>query len=155
MNSRLSVFLAVLLVACAARSALANDQGFVLWDQNIASAVSAGLADNDRCGASPYALYGRECHETLNLSFDRPINYFSFLDRAALFLHKYHELKYNQSLWENTKLRFHLNLKNVYKQEARAGVELRIRFSGGPLGSGLLAGAEHGAALLPPAVYAN
>ena len=149
MYSRLSVLLTVLLLAFAARSALANDQGFVLWDQNIASAVSAGLANDGRCGASPYALYGQSCHETLNLSFDRPINYFSFLDRAALFLHKYHELKYNQSLWENTKLRFHLNLKNVYKQEARAGIELRIRFSGAPLRSGLLAGADRGALAAP------
>ena len=154
MHPRLSIVLAALFFACAVRPSLANDQGFVLWDQNIASAVSAGLAEDNRCGASPYALYGQRCHETLNLSFDRPINYFSFLDRAALFLHKYHELKYNQSLWENTKLRFHLNLKNVYKQEARAGVELRIRFSSAPLRQGLLSGPDR-IALAQPFVDHN
>jgi hypothetical protein len=154
MHPRLSIVWAALFLAFTAPSGLANDQSFVLWDQNIASAVSAGLADDSRCGTSPYALYSPGCHDTLNLSFDRQINYFSFLDRAALFLHKYHELKYNQSLWDNTKLRFHVNLKNVYKQEARAGIELRIRFSSSPLRTGLLAGID-GSALAPPAVSEN
>ena len=154
MHSRLPIVWAALSLAFAAPSALADDQGFVLWDQNIASAVSADLSDTGRCGASPYALYSPGCHDTLNLSFDRPINYFSFLDRAALFLHKYHEIKYNQSLWDNTKLRFHVNLKNVYKQEARAGIELRIRFSGAPLRTGMLAALD-GSVLPPPAVSDN
>jgi hypothetical protein len=154
MNSRLSILSTGLFLAFAAPSALANNQGFVLWDQNIASAVSAGLLDEARCAASPYALYGPSCHDTLNLSFDRPINYFSFLDRAALFLHKYHELKYNQSLWDNTKLRFHVNLKNVYRQEARAGIELRIRFSSASPRPELLTGPDR-IALAPPTVHQN
>ena len=150
----LQVLLGWLLFALVTQPALANDPGLVLWDHNIASAVSAELPDEGRCGASPYALYSPHCHDTLNLSFDRPINYFSFLDRAALFLHKYHEIKYNQSLWDNTKLRFHVNLKNVYQQEARAGVELRIRFSSSPLRSGLLP-ASYQIALTAPSVYQN
>jgi hypothetical protein len=154
MQSKLIILLTGLLLICVARATLAGEQGFVLWDQNIASAVSAGLPHDGRCSASPYALYGQSCHNTLNLSFDRPINYFSFLDRAALFLHKYHELKYNQSLWDNTKLRFHVNLKNVYKQEARAGMELRIRFSSSPLRQGLLSQAGR-IALAPPLVEQN
>ena len=154
MHFRLRALLSATFLAFYGLPAVADDQGFVVWDQNIASAVSAGLQDDSRCGSSPYALYGPRCHDTLNLSFDRPINYFSFLDRAALFLHKYHELKYNQSLWDNTTLRFHLHLKNVYKQEARAGVELRIRFSSAPLRSGLLAAID-GNILPPPAVHPN
>lgn len=149
MHPRLSILLAGMFLAFATLPALADDDGFILWDQNIASAVSAGLPGDGRCGASPYALYGPRCHDRLNLSFDRPILYFTFLDRAVLFLHKYHELDYNQSLWDNTKLRFHLNLKNVYNQEARAGVELRIRFSSASLRSRLLAGLD-GSALAPP-----
>jgi hypothetical protein len=129
MYSRLSIFLAGLSFAIATAPALANDEGFVVWDQNIASAVSTDLANDGGCSASPYAIYSPRCHEQLNLSFDRRINYFTFLDRTALFLYKYHQIKYNQSLWNNAKLRFHVNLKNVYEQEARAGVELRIRFS--------------------------
>ena len=138
MYSRLSILLVGLSLAVAAVPALANDDGFVVWDQNIASAVSADLANDGGCSASPYAIYSPRCHEQLNLSFDRPINYFTFLDRTALFLYKYHQIKYNQSLWSNAKLRFHVNLKNVYEQEARAGVELRIRFSGAERRLGLL-----------------
>ena len=154
MYSRLWALLSGLLVAVVAPPALANNGGFVLWDQNIASAVSADLLDESRCGANPYAVYSQRCHDRLNLSFDRPINYFTFLDRAALFLYKYHELKYNQSLWDNAKLRFHLNLENVYKQEARAGVELRIRFSSSPLRLGLLTGSDH-VTLTPPSFEVN
>ena len=154
MHSRLLMLLISLFIAVAAPPALANNDGLVLWDHNIASAISAGLPEEDRCSASPYALYGPRCHAQLNLSFDRPINYFTFLDRAALFLYNYHELKYNQNLWDNTKLRFHLNLKNVYKQEARAGIGLRIRFSSAAPRSGLLPGAAP-IALAPPSSYAN
>jgi hypothetical protein len=134
------ILVAGLLVALSVRPALANNNdGFVVWDHNIASAVSASLPDEDHCGASPYALYGAHCHRQLNLSFDRPILYFTFLDRAALFLYKYHKVNYNQKLWDNTKLKFEVNLKNVYEQEARARVELRYRFSSAPVRSGLLA----------------
>jgi hypothetical protein len=63
-------------------------------------------------------------------------------------------MKYNQRLWDNTKLRFNLNLKNVYKQEARAGIELRIRFSSSPLRQGLLSQSDR-VALAPPSVDQN
>ena len=152
MYLRLRILFACLL-ALTARPALADaNDGFVVWDHNIASAISASLPDEDRCGASPYALYGANCHRQLNLSFDRPILYFTFLDRAALFLYKYHRVNYNQKLWDNTKLRFEVNLKNVYEQEATARVELRYRFSSFPLSSGLLPGSG---AALRPSFYEN
>ena len=154
MHFLLGVLSAGLFVALTLRPALADNDGFIVWDQNIASAVSARLSDEDRCGASPYALYGPHCHRQLNLSFDRPILYFTFLDKAALFLYKYHKVNYNQRLWDNTKLKFELNLKNVYEQEARARVELRYRFSSAPLRSGLLPGSG-AAALHHPSFYEN
>lgn len=153
MYLRLRILFACLL-ALTARPALADaNDGFVVWDHNIASAISASLPDEDRCGASPYALYGANCHRQLNLSFDRPILYFTFLDRAALFLYKYHRVNYNQKLWQRTKLKLELNLKNVYEQEARARVEVRYRFSDARLGSGLLPGS--GVALHQPSFDAN
>lgn len=137
---RLWTLRAALLLAVAANPALADDGTFVVWDQNIAAAVSERLAEEARCGANPYSLYGPQCHRQLNLSFDRPILYFTFLDRAALFLYKYHRLNYNQRVWNRTKLKFEVNLKNVYEQEATAWVELRYRFSSGRLGAGQLPG---------------
>jgi hypothetical protein len=154
MYCRVTMLLAGFLIALTANAALADEDGFVVWDQNIASAVSAMVQEQERCNASPYALYGPNCHRQLNLSFDRPILYFTFLDRAALFLYKYHRLNYNQKLWQRTKLKFELNLENVYEQEATARVELRYRFSSAPLGSGLLPGAG-AAALQSPSFYEN
>lgn len=154
MHYRFMMLFVGLVFAFAADRALANEDGFVVWDQNIAAAVSARLQEQDRCGASPYALYGPRCHRQLNLSFDRPILYFTFLDRAALFLYKYHRLNYNQRLWDRAKLKFELNLKNLYEQEARARIELRYRFSSARLGSGLLAGAG-GADPHHPSFYEN
>lgn len=131
MQSRSPFLLAILVLVFATAPALAQAQndGFVVWDQSIASAVSAGLVDETRCGSSPYALYGPRCHRQLNLGFDRPLMFLTFLDKAALFLYKYHKLNYNQSVWDNTKLKFEVNLKNVYQQEAEARIELRYRFS--------------------------
>lgn len=154
MNYRFLILLAGFFFAFAADQALADDDGFVVWDQNIASAVSARVLEEERCSASPYALYGPNCHRQLNLGFDRPVLYFTFLDRAALFLYKYHKVNYNQKLWDNTKLKFELNLKNVYEQEARARVEFRYRFSSAMPRRGLLARAD-GAALGHPSFYEN
>jgi hypothetical protein len=155
MYLRLRILCAGLLVALTVRPAVANNNdGFVVWDHNIESAVIERLSDEDRCGASPYALYGASCHRQLNLSFDRPILYFTFLDRTALFLYKYHRINYNQRLWQRTKLKFEINLKNVYEQEARARIELRYRFSDARLGSGLLPGSG-GVALHQPSFDKN
>jgi hypothetical protein len=132
MRCQLLVVAFILLFASVARPTWAqapNDDGFVVWDQSIASAVSAGLPDEGRCGASPYALYGPRCRHQLNLSFDRPIFFLTFLDKIAILAYTYHKINYKQNLWGNTKLKFEVNLKNVYKQEAQARVELRYRFS--------------------------
>lgn len=154
MHCRFPMLLVGLFFAFVADSALANDDGFVVWDQNIASAVSARLHEQERCGASPYALYQPRCHRQLNLSFDRPILYFTFLDRAALFLYKYHKVNYNRKLWDNTKLKFELDLKNVYEQEAQARIELRYRFSSALPRVGLPAGPA-GSNLPRPSIYQN
>jgi hypothetical protein len=132
MRVQVLVLAIVVFSAAVARPTSAQtpgDDGFVVWDQSIASAVTAGLPDEDRCGASPYALYGPRCRHQLNLSFDRPIFFLTFLDKIAILAYKYHKLNYKQNLWDNTKLKFEVNLKNVYKQEAQARLELRYRFS--------------------------
>ena len=154
MRSRLAFLLAILVLAMAPAPAQAQSDGFVVWDHSIASAVSAGLADDSRCGSSPYALYGPRCRRQLNLGFDRPIMFLTFLDKAALFLYKYHKLNYNQSIWDNTKLKFEVNLKNVYKQEAQAWVALRYRFSSSLPRFGLFA-ASDGLELPGPSFYEN
>ena len=153
MLSRWPILLATMLIVFAAPAALAREGGFVVWDDSIASAVSAGLPDQRRCSSSPYAVYGARCRARLNLSFERPVFFLTFLDKAALFAYKYHKLNYKQGLWDNTKLKLELNLKNVYRQEARARVELRYRFSSALPRFGLLDGS--GTELSGPSFYEN
>jgi hypothetical protein len=129
MSNRLPILIVVLILGFSAGPALAEGRNFILWDQAIASSINQRLADEGRCGASPEAVYGSRCRARLNLGFERPVNYFTFIDRVALFAYKYHQIKYTQSIWDNAKLKVAVNLKNIYKQEARAGIELRIRFS--------------------------
>jgi hypothetical protein len=154
MRSRLLTLAAIILVSLTARPSLAREDGFIVWDQSIASAVSAGLPDETRCNASPYAVYGTNCRARLNLSFERQAFFLTFLDKVALFAYKYHKLNYKQGLFDNAKLKFELNLKNVYEQEAQARLELRYRFSSMMPRFGLLAGAEH-VDLPGPSFYQN
>jgi hypothetical protein len=154
MRSRLPILTTALFLAVAAAPAAAQEDGFVVWDQSIATAVSNGLPREDRCGSSPYAVYGQRCRDRLNLSFDRPIMLLTFLDKAAVFVHKYHKLNYNQGLWDNTKLKFEVNLKNVYKQEAQAWIALRYRFSSSLPRRGLFGGTDR-VALSGPSFYEN
>jgi hypothetical protein len=151
---RWPILLTTALIALAASPAWAQEGGFVVWDQSIATAVSNGLPREDRCGSSPYAVYGQRCRDRLNLSFDRPIMLLTFLDKAAVFVHKYHKLNYNQGLWDNTKLKFEVNLKNVYKQEAQAWIALRYRFSSSLPRRGLFGGTDR-VALSGPSFYEN
>ena len=89
------------------RPALANNDSFVVWDHNIASAVSAGLQDEDRCEERVPSFCTEQAPiGSFNLSFDRPITYFTFLDSAAAIpCYKYHKVNYNQKLWDQHKLR--------------------------------------------------
>lgn len=116
-----------LLLAIMIRPALA--EGFVIPDQYVEPTHNLGLAERGRCSSSPYALYGRRCHQELNFNFERPIMFLTLLDKAALFVYKYHKLKLSRTVLDNTKVKFELNLKNIYRQEARARLELRYRFS--------------------------
>jgi hypothetical protein len=156
MRSQLPILATALFLAFAAPPVLAQaqDDGFVIWDHSIESAVSASLPDEDKCGASPYALYGPRCRHQLNLSFDRPIFFLTFLDKIAILAYKYHKLNFRQGLWDNTKLKFEVNLKNVYKQEAQARIELRYRFSSAMPRFGLFDGSD-GGDLPHPSFYEN
>ena len=50
------------------------------------------------------------------------------LDRLALFVYRYKDLNLDADLHANTKLKFTMNLANLYKQEAKARIELRFRW---------------------------
>jgi hypothetical protein len=127
MNSRLYILM-LGLVLCAS-PALAQSQTSVVWDLNVASAVGASLTD-PTCRPNPYVLDGHRC-STGELSISvAPSNEprLSTLDQIALFLDRHKDLNLDTDLHSSTKLKFSLGLANIYSQEAKARVELRIRF---------------------------
>jgi hypothetical protein len=129
MNSRLCIFALGLLLLT--QPALANDEDTKTWDLNIASAVHAAMIrDEKTCQSNPYGLYRRGCGDReLSVDFDEDEGpRLTMLDRVALFVYKYKDLNLDADLRPNTKFKFTMSLANLYEQEAKARVELRIRW---------------------------
>ena len=128
MNFRLYIFaLGLLLIA---QPALADDEDTMVWDLNIASAVHDAMIRQDACRPNPYGLYRRGCGErepSLEFEADEGPR-LTLLDRVALFVYRYKDLNLDADLGANTKFKFAMSLANLYEQEAKARVELRIRF---------------------------
>jgi hypothetical protein len=129
MNSRLCILaLALLLLA---QPALADDEDTRAWDLNIASAVHAAMIRDEKiCQSNPYGLYRRGCGEREpSIDFDDDEGpRLTLLDRVALFVYKYKDLNLDADIRPNTKFKFTMSMANLYEQEAKARVELRIRW---------------------------
>lgn len=129
MNFRLYIFaLGLLLVA---QPALADDEDTMVWDLNIASAVHAAMIrDEKTCQSNPYGFYRRGCGEREpSIDFDEEEGpRLTMLDRVALFVYKYKDLNLDADIRPNTKFKFTMSMANLYEQEAKARVELRIRW---------------------------
>jgi hypothetical protein len=119
--------LGLLLVA---QPALADDEDTMVWDLNIAAAVHDAMVRDEACWSNPYGLYRRGCgaHEPKAFADDDEGPRLTMLDRVALFVYRYKDLNLDADLGSNTKFKFAMSLANLYEQEAKARVELRIRF---------------------------
>jgi hypothetical protein len=115
------------LLLCA-RPALAQSNTSVVWDLNVANAVGDSFAA--ACRPNPYVLDGHGCVAgELSISVARSDEpRLSTLDQIALFLDRHKDLNLDTDLHSSTKLKFSVGLANLYSQEAKARVELRIRF---------------------------
>ena len=127
MNSRLYIVLLGLLLC--ARPALAQSATSIVWDLNVANAVGESIT-NPTCRPNPYVLDGHSCSiSELSFSVARSNEpRLHALDRLALFLNRHKDLNLDTDLHSSTKLKFSVGLANLYSQEAKARVELRIRF---------------------------
>lgn len=128
MNYRLCILALGLLFL--AQPAMADEEDTVVWDLNIASAVDEAVSQDEGCPANPYALYRRGCGErapSLNFGPDEGPR-LTMLDRVALFVYRYKDLNLNADIKKNVKLKFTMNLANLYEQEAKARIELRFRW---------------------------
>ena len=127
MNSRLYIVTLSLLVL--AQPALADEADTFIWDSNIAGAV--GAAGRWRGAVPPQSLWAispelRAARSAPRDDDDGPR--LTMLDRLALFVYRYKDLNLDADLEANAKLKFSMSLMNLYEQEAKARVELRIRF---------------------------
>jgi hypothetical protein len=127
MNSRLYILMLGLLLC--ARPALAESDTSFVWDLNVANAVGASMTAA-ACRPNPYVLDGHGCSiGELSISVARSEEpRLSTLDRIALFLDRHKDLNLDTDLHSSTKLKFSVGLANLYSQEAKARIELRIRF---------------------------
>jgi len=127
MNSRLYIFALGLLLG--ASPAWAQSTNSLVWDLNVANAVGDSF-HAAACRPNPYVLGGHDCATgELSISVARAEEpRLSTLDRIALFLDRHKDLNLDTDLHSSTKLKFSVGLANLYSQEAKARVELRIRF---------------------------
>jgi len=127
MNSRLCI-LTLGLLLCA-RPALAQSNTSFVWDLNVANAVGQSMTAAT-CRPNPYVLEGHDCASgELSISVARSDEpRLSTLDQIALFLDRHKDLNLDTDLHSSTKLKFSVGLANLYSQEAKARLELRVRF---------------------------
>ena len=127
MNSRLYILVLGLLLC--ANPALAQSATSVVWDLNVANAVGDSYTTTT-CRPNPYVLGADDCSSG-ELSISVAPSHeprLHALDQIALFLDRHKDLNLDTDLHSSTKLKFSVGLANLYSQEAKARLELRIRF---------------------------
>jgi hypothetical protein len=105
----------------------AKAQSIVLWDSGIAAAVRSQVQEPEACG--PYDLYRPQCAEhRLRFGDDDDDWRLTTLDHLVLFVHRYKDVNLKSELRPGTQLKFQANMLSLYEQEAKARLELRVRF---------------------------
>ena len=120
--------LSFVLVAAFVQPAQAAE--IIVWNQEIASGVHEDLGARERCRYSNNGLSQRSCGgKELDHSVQRnPSNRPTLIDRIALFVYRYKDLKLDQQIQPGTTLKFDADFSNVYEREATLRLSLRIRF---------------------------
>ena len=124
MNSRVLILTVTLLLS--ARPALAGPSLSVGWDLRVAPAGNE-VAD-DGCRANPYALYQRGCPDQLN---DRPKPYgehLNILDQLLVAANHYKDMNLERTVRSSAQLKLTVGLVDLYQEEAKARLSLRIPF---------------------------
>jgi len=125
-NSRLHIVtLSLLLLAWPA---LAEPAQTVALDLSLAPETDDAGNGGQPCRANPYALYHRGCPDQLNPRPERFGEHLNILDQLLLLVDRYKDVKLEDDIRPNAKLKFTMSLLNLYEQEAKARLELRIRF---------------------------
>jgi hypothetical protein len=126
MNSRLHILALTLLLL--AQPALGEPAQTFAWDLSVAPATDDAGNGEQPCRDNPYALYHRGCPDQLNPRPERFAEHLNILDQLLLLADRYKDVNLEDDIRPNAKLKFTMGLLNLYEQEAKARLELRIRF---------------------------
>jgi hypothetical protein len=126
----LRVYIVAFSLLLVTQPAVADEADTMVWNFDVAGALRAMQDSEDLCRPNPYGLYRRGCSpRDLHFYDDRDDGpRLTILDRLALFVYRYKDLNLDADIRPNAKLKFSMSLMNLYEQEAKARVELRIRF---------------------------
>ena len=120
--------LSVVLVAIFVQPAQAAE--IIVWDHEIAGGVHEDLVAGDGCRYSGNARSQRSCGGKGFEDGVQPIpsNRAAMIDRIALFVYRYKDLKLDEQIRPGTALTFDADFSNVDEQQATVWLSLRIRF---------------------------
>jgi hypothetical protein len=123
----LSYILALCLLLLA-RSAFAESSPAPTLDLRITPETDdAELADGP-CHSNPHAVYQPGCPDQLNDHAGRYGPHLNILDQLLLLADRYKDVNLQSDIRSNAKLKFTMGLIDLYEEEAKARLELRIRF---------------------------
>ena len=110
--------LSFVLVAVFVQPAQAAE--IIAWDQEIAGGVHEDLVAGDGCRYSGNARSQRSCGgKGFEDGVQRiPSNRAAMIDRIALFVYRYKDLKLDEQIRPGTTLTFDADFSNVYEQQA-------------------------------------
>jgi hypothetical protein len=126
MNCRF--FILTLGLLLLARPAWAEPSLALGWDLSVASPADGTQGGGDACRANPYALYGRGCPDQLNPRPERYGDHLNILDQLLVVAYRYKDMNLQTNVRSNAQLKFTMGLFNLYQQEAKARLSLRIQF---------------------------
>lgn len=127
MNFRLSILVVGLLLLT--RPATADTGLSFALDLSFAPTLDSSGPPDDACHPNPYTLSRRGCPSDLNLAVKRPDGpRLSTLDQLFLLAHRLKDLNLDTEVRPNAQLKFTFGLLNLYEQEAKARLELKIEF---------------------------
>ena len=126
MNSRVLILTMTLLLS--AGPALAEPNLSVGWDLRVAPAGNDADITDDGCRANPYALYQQGCPDQLNARPQPYGEHLNILDQLLVTANHYKDMNLERTVRSSAQLKLTVGLLDMYQQEAKARLSLRIPF---------------------------
>ncbi len=126
MNSRALIL--GMSLSLLAWPALAQPSPAMGWDLRVAPAGHEADITDDDCRVNPYALYQRGCPDQLNARPQPYGEHLNILDQLLIVANHYKDMNLERKVRPNAELKLTVGLMNLYQEEAKARLSLRIQF---------------------------